>query len=1296
MKSKTFARVLCIILCVTIIGSILLIAIPLFTADAAEAIVSGGSGYVTGDYVNLRSSASQSGSIVAVLRKNTRIQFEDAALYNGGWYKIRELVGNRSGFVMREYVEAGEVRTIRLGVMTASTYVGCQYAFSQTGADAPVWSTSNATIASIDQNGVLTAKRAGTVTVKASQDGSSAGCLVNISEGVSTGVSPASLSLVIGGTATLTANGAVNWFSSNSHVASVSGGVVRARYPGYTTISAYNENGASTCLVHVTETPQPVSTLHLSADKASTFTGCQYALGLTGGVAPVWKSSDASVLTVDGNGVVTAKRAGTATVTVSDNGATAQCRFTVSDGTDTGISPQTMTLFTGTTGKLIAKTAGVSWYSSNKAVATVTDGTVRALAAGYTTVSAYTSTGASTCLVHVTDSAVTSAIRICSQDVTTCTGCQYAFWATGADNIAWSTSDTSVAMIGDSGVMMARGAGSCTLTAKSGDLLSTCKITVFNGTSTNISSTGMTLAVGQSATLTAASGVSWFSSNPNVATVSGGSVTAKAVGYTTISAYNANGASTCLVKVTEEQDEQPLPNIRGKVTAAQLNVRTGAGTGYAITATLTQDTLVYLLSEGLYNTDWYHIQLENGTKGYVHRDYLTLIVPPVIRLSTTSFSTYAGCQYVLTQTGAESPAWSSSNTAVATVDANGIVTALRAGTATITASENGGTGTCAVTVRSGSTTNISPAALELTVGSTGRLTADSGVSWFSSNKAVATVSNGTVTAVSEGYTSVSAYNANGASTCLVHVSAYTPTPTPTPGNIRIAVSAATTYIGNRYALPVTGAAGASWSSSNTSVATVDSNGVVTGKAAGTTVIRAANSVSSASCTVTVRSGSGPGISMSEDTIAAGKSLLLSSGSYYANWSSSNTDIAVVEEGVVTAKASGYVSIIASTSSGASTCLLHVTEPDSIRFVYTSPNSAPRNSTVSFKAITDKTRTAVQFVVTNGTTSYTVSATNKVSDGDNYIWTGSRTLSTAGLWTVQAYSRTASTGFATTPENGEGEVFVTNATDTTTTVTGERRASNEVLEMIATFEGFLPDLTGDYITGDPTIGHGKVIWENEQFYNHLTRAEAFAYLCQTTNSGPYTTVTNDFLLSHNAKFNQQQFDALVCFAYNLGPYALISDDIFINAMFGSASGGTVRTGGSGYINTSDVNMRSGAGTSYPIIGTLSHNTSFTFVDATLYNGSWYHIRLSNGTTGYVYSSYASPLGSVCDLANTNKSSFTQRMLQYHHAAGSCYYGLLWRRVDEVEMYFYGDYTVDGERNKYGMYFRCSNNSGFGIG
>ena len=114
--------------------------------------------------------------------------------------------------------------------------------------------------------------------------------------------------------------------------------------------------------------------------------------------------------------------------------------------------------------------------------------------------------------------------------------------------------------------------------------------------------------------------------------------------------------------------------------------------------------------------------------------------------------------------------------------------------------------------------------------------------------------------------------------------------------------------------------------------------------------------------------------------------------------------------------------------------------------------------------------------------------------------------------------------------------------------------------------------------------------------------------------------------------------------------------------------------------------------------MDEGTAFTFVDATLYSSHWYKIKLSDGTTGYIYSDYATATaaGGSRDLNNINKSAFTTRFLQFHHAAGECYWGLLTRRVDEVEMFFYGDYECDGEFNKYGIYFRCANNSSFGIG
>lgn len=138
-----------------------------------------------------------------------------------------------------------------------------------------------------------------------------------------------------------------------------------------------------------------------------------------------------------------------------------------------------------------------------------------------------------------------------------------------------------------------------------------------------------------------------------------------------------------------------------------------------------------------------------------------------------------------------------------------------------------------------------------------------------------------------------------------------------------------------------------------------------------------------------------------------------------NWSSSDTSIATVKNGIVDTVGKGKVIITASTSSGAATCLITVEARDNVRFCYASPNSSPLNSKVTFKAITDTDRNAVRFVVSNGSTSYTVNADKKVKDGSNYIWTGSKTLSKSGKWTVKAYSRyKTSTKFLTTSVNGE--------------------------------------------------------------------------------------------------------------------------------------------------------------------------------------------------------------------------------------------------------------------------------------
>ncbi len=129
--------------------------------------------------------------------------------------------------------------------------------------------------------------------------------------------------------------------------------------------------------------------------------------------------------------------------------------------------------------------------------------------------------------------------------------------------------------------------------------------------------------------------------------------------------------------------------------------------------------------------------------------------------------------------------WSSSNTAVATVS-NGIVTGLKAGTATITASTVNEAGTtltaqCSITVSTISVTGVSlsDTSIEIGVGNSKVIAAtispsnasNKNVTWSTSKSSVATVSEGTITAVSIGTTTITATTVDGGykATCTVTV-----------------------------------------------------------------------------------------------------------------------------------------------------------------------------------------------------------------------------------------------------------------------------------------------------------------------------------------------------------------------------------------------------------------------------------------------------------------------------------------------------------------------------------------------
>ncbi len=681
----------------------------------------------------------------------------------------------------------------------------------------------------------------------------------------------------------------------------------------------------------------------------------------------------------------------------------------------------------------------------------------------------------------------------------------------------------------------------------------------------------------------------------------------------------------------------------GYINADYVNLRSGAGTNYSVITCMRKNTKFSFASSNLYNSGWYKIKLDSNSKiGYVSKQYVTITSKTTSSNNNSTASSdsktsgYVNEDYVNLRKGA------GTNYAV--------VTCMRVNTK--------------FTFLSNSLYNSSWYKIELTNGKTGYIFKD-----YASKDNSSSNNQNTDTKPSSGST------------------------------VTIPDSSETIYVGNKYAVQAKSSSTIKWSSSNTSVATVDSNGVVTAKKSGTVTIKAAVGSNSDTCKITVKSGKSVNISKTSiSNMRRGKSVLLRSTTSGVKWKSSNTSVAVVNNGIVDTKGNGYATITAYTSSGAATCLISVIGRDNIRFTYATPNSAPLNSTVTFKAITDTDRVAVRFVVSNGSTSYTVNADKKVKDGSTYIWSGSKKLSKSGKWTVKAYAKyKTSNEFLTTSGAGEGEVFVTTSTDYNSTVCTERRASEDVINLIANYEGYLSKVTADSITSDPTLGYGKVVTTNEQFYNNITKNEAYAYLCQTVNKGGYTTRTNAFLLDNKIECNQRQFDALVSFAYNVGASAIYNDSelqsVLLNAYAGK--GGKIQAGAGGYVNATYVNLRSGPGISYSVVTNMDINTKFTFVDGKLTNAKWYKIRLSNGKVGYIYSIYASVSGAQRDLDYVDKQDYLDAFLQYHHAAGSCYWGLLYRRIDEAEVFFYGDYVRNGQYNKKGFDFTCKVNSKFGI-
>ena len=210
----------------------------------------------------------------------------------------------------------------------------------------------------------------------------------------------------------------------------------------------------------------------------------------------------------------------------------------------------------------------------------------------------------------------------------------------------------------------------------------------------------------------------------------------------------------------------------------------------------------------------------------------------------TSYKVYKNKTVVTSLNGKNSSTtYSSSNNSIATVDKNGVVKGIKAGTVTITSNTNGYKSATKVVV---SNPTLSKKSLSLYQKKTYTLKVNGGtgtVKWSSSNPKVAKVaSNGKITTLKPGTSYISAKVSGVTIKCKVVVK-----------SPALSVKSKTIVAKQSYTLKVNGATGkVKWKSSNSKVVKVASNGKITGLKAGSATITATVNGKSLKCKVKVK------------------------------------------------------------------------------------------------------------------------------------------------------------------------------------------------------------------------------------------------------------------------------------------------------------------------------------------------------------------------------------------------------------------------------------------------------------
>lgn len=567
--------------------------------------------------------------------------------------------------------------------------------------------------------------------------------------------------------------------------------------------------------------------------------------------------------------------------------------------------------------------------------------------------------------------------------------------------------------------------------------------------------------------------VSWTSSNKSIATVDkDGVVTTHAAGVVTITARLTNTPTIyaeCKIDVRVPVESFVLNKNNVTILAGETNVLAAIiGPDDATTTKVewssnnsevvkvTEDGLLIGLKQGSAIVTAV-LRDENG----VHTATCKVTVPVSlvvdvtgVSLNKTSLQLMTGTRETLTATILPADAtntavvWTSSDKSVAIVNSNGRITALSAGTATITATtvSGGETASCKVTVIEEETVKVRGVSLNTTSATlekdqTTQLvatvkpsnSANQSVTWYSSDLDVVEVdSNGKVTAISPGTATITVKTDDGGYTASCTVTVTKPKVKVT--GITLDKTLITLDKGSSTQL-IAGTQPANadntkinWTTSNVNIATVDDDGTVTAVGYGDAIITATTDDGgySKKCIVSVPeiiAVTGIELSSTELTIEKGitaelkvKILPENATNTTVTYEEADTTIATVAGDGVKAVGVGQTTIIFKTEDGeyTATCTINVIEPT--KDITISSNNYQINEDNEIYDV-PKDTTVEEFksnITTNGTITEIVDKNGEAITEDEKVGTGSTVTITKEV--------------TTTPEGG-GEPTTTTVTET---------------------------------------------------------------------------------------------------------------------------------------------------------------------------------------------------------------------------------------------------------------------------